>query len=201
MIPRITSIIPKQNFELVREQVGAILFIELENQKSLQGFSYPINVYSEYSGGMGIEDEVNINVSLSSSNFGGKTQKDSQGNTVFNIDIFSNAKETQNKTGSELSAIKIQKFLGMIRFILSHTDYKTLGFELGFLGGTYFESYEFTDQNYFVQDAANVKMCRITFAVRIQENQTMSPTNVLEGNETNVKLDLTEKGYKYKFIN
>ncbi|QHJ82254.1 MAG: hypothetical protein [Caudoviricetes sp.] len=201
MNPRITSIIPKQNFETVREQIGAILLIELENQKTLQGFSYPINVYSEYSGGIGIEDEVNINVSLSSSNFGGKTQKDAQGNTVFNIDIFSNAKETANKTGSEISAGRIGKFLGMIRFILSHTEYKTLGFELGFIGGTYFESFEFTEQNYFPQDGANVKMCRITFSARLQENQTMSPINILEGNETNVKLELTEKGYKYKFIN
>lgn len=201
MIPKITSVIPKQNFVIVREQIGAILFLELENQKALQDFYYPINVYSEYSGGIGIEDEININVSLSSANFSSKTQKDAQGATVFNIDIFSNSKETASKTGSELSADKIQNFLGMIRFILSHTEYKTLGFELGFIGGTAIEGYEFTEQNYFAQDAANVKMCRVTFSVRIQENQTMSPVSVLQGNDTNVKLDLTDKGYKYKFTN
>ena len=196
----IENIIPRQNFEIVGEKIGEILFLELQNQKNLQNFSDPINVFSERTIGFGNEDEIYINICLSSGSYSEKTQKDQQGLTVFNIDVFSNAKESEGKSGGENSAYRLQKFIGMIRYILSHTDYKTLGLPLGFIGGTSFESFEISEPDY-KQDSSFFKMARILFSVRIWENQSMSKFSAFEGNSTSVKLDLTELGYKFNFKN
>ena len=198
---KILDAIPRQNFEIVGERIGEIIFDELNTQKDVQQFSDPINVFSERTIGFGNEEQIFINVTLSSASYSEKTQKDQQGETIFNIDIFSNGKESDNTTGSKDASLRMQKFLGMIRFILSHTEYKTLGFPLGFIGGTSFDSFEILDPDYTRQDGSFFKMCRILFSVRIWENQSMAKFSVLDGNSTNVKLQLTEQGYQYNFKN
>jgi len=83
---------------------------------------------------------------------------------------------------------------------LSSTKYKTLGFQAGFIGGTMVDSIQFLD-NFGNQEANFVSMSRIVFTARLNENQLAWEGIALLGNDTNIKLDSTNKGYKLTFNN
>lgn len=198
----IDSIIPQQNFEKVRDQIAVILLLELTKQKQLQGvlFPEPVNVFLERITPIDIQELVYVNVLLDSATYGGFTPKDSQGRTVFFIDIYTIGEAGDDISGSIDSTFRLHKFIGMVRYILSSTLYSTLGFPPGFIGGKYVESFATLDPSQ-KQDSNFSRMARIQFAVRIQENQDMWDGVPLMISNTTVKLELTNKGYKYVFEN
>src|SRR4051812_37027763 len=102
----ITNIIPKQNFEKVRDRIGLILFEELTNQKVLQESDFPesVNVFLERITPADIEEQVIVNVLFDSAQYGGINQKDSQGKTIYFIDIYTTGKEQDSQPGSEDSS-------------------------------------------------------------------------------------------------
>ena len=138
----IDEIISRQNFELVRDAIGSILLIELEAQKQKQGFDENINIFSERTNPIQNDELLTINLSLESGDFSNKTQKDSQGKTFFNIDIYSKGAASSIESGSLNSSLKLHKYIGLVRYILQHTEYKTLGLPSGFIGGTNFENFK-----------------------------------------------------------
>lgn len=196
----ITNIIPKSNFELVREKIGVILLEELTNQKVLQEDDFPedVNVYSERITPIDNAEQIIVNVLLDSANYGNFTEKDSQGRTIFYIDLYTTGQASDDKSGSLDSSERLQRFLRMCRYILASTLYNTLGFDPGFIGGTYVENFQILDPAQ-KEDSAFTRFARIQFAVRIQENQDMWEGVLITGADTQVKLQLTDKGYKYIF--
>ena len=192
----IKNIIPKQNFEHVNERIGEILKLELENQKELQGFSDPVNVYNERLDAFNQSEVLMINTMFDGSNSNDNSQKSSQGNVNYFIDIYSTGKETPTKDGGKDSAARLHKFLGMCRFILSDSQYRTLGFEPGTIGGVYVESIQIA--NLENVSAAFETMGRITVSVKLREDQPLVTGALMASALTGVKLDLTDKGYKYE---
>ncbi|WP_300440690.1 hypothetical protein [Christiangramia sp.] len=194
----IENIIPEQNFEKVGQQIGAILQLELSNQKTLQNFTEPVDVYLERMDPPNDHEKIFVNVLYSGTNNNEDNQKRSQGNVNYYVDVYSTGKSSENRSGDLDSNVRCNKFLGMIRYILSYTGYKTLGFAPGFIGNVSVESIEKgspenVDTNY-------TTMGRITLSVRMIEDQELETGPVLSEALTGVKLDLTEKGYQYKTI-
>lgn len=196
----INTSIPTQGFEIVRDTIGAVLKIELEKQKTLKGFDYPINVYTERSAPFDQTEEVMIMVSLDSANYTNTNEMSTHGLTSFNVDIYASAKQTPLMQGGYASSKKRDFFLGMVRYILQDHHYKTLGLPLGTIMGTYVEGFEIFEVSNN-QDANFVKMSRLSFSVRINENQSLWEGIDISTIFTGVKLDLTEKGYQYETIN
>ena len=196
----IDEIISRQNFELVRDAIGSILLIELEAQKQKQDFDENINIFSERTNPIQNDELLTINLSLESGDFSNKTQKDSEGKTIYNIDIYTIGKSSPSGSGSNDSAFRLHKFIGMIRYILSHTAYRTLGLTPGFIGGSQIESFFIMDAD-LKQDSNYLKMARITFSVRINENQSMENGVLIDESLAVVKLDETDLGFVYKFKN
>ena len=143
---------------------------------------------------------LTINLSLESGDFSNKTQKDSEGKTIYNIDIYTIGKSSPSGSGSNDSAFRLHKFIGMIRYILSHTSYRTLGLTPGFIGGSQIESFFIMDAD-LKQDSNYLKMARMTFSVRINENQSMENGVLIDESLAVVKLDETDLGFVYKFKN
>lgn len=83
----------------------------------------------------------------------------------------------------------------MCRYILSDTRYKTLGFDYGLIAGTQVERFSTLDPQ--KEDSSFTAFARLQFAVRIMENQSLWDGVTILGNDTNVKLEETDKGYKY----
>jgi hypothetical protein len=198
--PLITSAIPEQGFEKVRDAIGIILLTELTNQKALQAFTEDINIYRERIIPMQSDDNLYFNVLTDSATYGNYTQRDAQGRTIYFIDIYTTGKGANVLAGSLDAGVRLGKFIGLVQFILGSNQYKTLGLPLGLIGGTYIESFT-TDAPTPFETANYDRFARISFAVRIQENYGLWNGVNLIGNDSTVKVEPTEKGYQYTFTN
>jgi hypothetical protein len=191
----ITGAIPKQGFEICRDAIGAILITELTSQKAIQGsaFPEPINVLSESLIPSDSRDIVTINVQLASSGYSQMTQIDAQGKTIYLVDIYTSG------VNSGDSAFRRDKFLGMIGYIFRSAYYRMLGLPAGLIGGTYVESFIIGETK--KEDSAFTSFAQMQISVRIQEEAQGWPGVALAQNNSGITLALTDKGYKYQFIN
>lgn len=192
----INNIIPEQNFEKVRDIIGIILKDELENQKVLQPtrFTEDINVFTARTTPFQQSEILMINISCDNANYTSRTQANNQGGVNYNIDIFSSAKETSINGGLNSARIR-DKYNGAVRYILSSTKYNTLSLPLGIIMGTTINGFE----NFEVPNSLDTsfnQMCRITFNVRMTEDQALWEGVSVNGLNTTVKIDLTDNGYQ-----
>ena len=193
---RIAEIIPQQGFEIVRDAIGAVLALELKNQKKLQGLSEPFNVFNARSTPFHQSEILMVNVLLDSANYSNAHAVGVHGTTSFFIDIYSSAKEDVKNLGDLNSTVRRDKYLGMVRYILQHHKYNMLGLPVGCIMNTTVESFEnFEPSN--AQDASFVKMSRLVFTTRINEQQSLWDGVEINSIFTNVKLELTDRGYQY----
>lgn len=197
---KITEIIAEQSFEILTKEVGAILLLELENQLSLEECNSGIDlgVFIERIEPIDKSEDVVVNVSLNSVNYDNHNEYDSQGSNIFNIDVYAFGAASVDENASDNVRLKLQKITGWIRYILASTKYKTLGFVPGLVGGTYVQSINF-DDTFGKEDGAMTRMSRLVFSVRAIEFQNADDSKVFNRNDTSIKLDLTEKGYKLIF--
>lgn len=194
----ITEIIPLQNFEIIKDRLGVILFEELINQLRLQCKDVDLNVFIERQEPYGNAEDVVVNISQNNIAYASIDEKTSQGNISFNIDVYASGNATIDFDGNTITRKKLDMILGWVRYILSSTKYQTLDFPKGFIGGTYVDSIQF-DDNYGTQDGAFVRMARLQFSVRANENQQMWNGLSFTGDDTVIKLDDGTKGYKLIF--
>jgi len=196
----ITEIIPQQGFEIVLNKLGAILFEEITNQVTIQSFTDEVEVYVERMYPYDKSEDVLINVSLNSIDFQGQTQGGTQGNVTYYVDVYCRGEETNASTGSEASKMKINRYLGIIRYILCSTKYKQLGFTSPLVGRVSVNNLQ-QDPNSGRMDAAYLKFGRITVNVAVNEAQDLWDGIPLMGNDTMVNLENTNKGFKLTFNN
>lgn len=196
----INNIIPSQGFEIVRDAIGAILKLELDKQKSLQNLPDKNNVFIGRSTPFAHSEKLMINVSTDSASYSDKNQFTSNGSTKYHIDIYVKAIEKGDNDGGKISTNLRDKYLGMIRYILENHHYVRLGLPNGLVMGTTVEGFDnYEPQNN--QDASFVKMSRLSFSVRINESQSVWSGVNISSIFTDVKLALTELGYKYEKLN
>ena len=200
MSAKITEIIAEQSFEILTKEVGAILLLELDNQLNLEACSSGIDlgVFIERIEPVDKSEDVVVNVSLNNVNYDNHNEFTSQGTHTFNIDVYAFGEASTDETANDNVRIKLQKITGWIRYILQSTKYKTLGFAPGFIGGTYVQSINF-DDSFGKEDGAMTRMSRLVFSVRASEFQDSDELLAFTGNDTTIKLDLTDKGYKLIF--
>lgn len=191
----LTQVIQKQGFEIVRDQIAIVLKTELEQQKTLQELTDEINVYSERITPIGDDEKLLINILLDSAIYSQKTQTGQEGRTLYFIDLYTNGYAT-NVTGTSDSSPRLHKYMGIVRYILSATAYKTLNLPLGLIAGTQLESFNTLDPN-LKEDGGFTRFARLQFSVRIYEQQEMWQGVELFGADATVKLAHTERGYKY----
>lgn len=194
----ITNSIPEQNFELLTKQLGAILFLEVSNQNSLLTSGYDIGTFIERQSKIDQSEEIVINVSFNSAQNSNHNELNYQSDGTFNIDVYSNGIESEDVRGDEDTRLKHHKVIGWIRYILSSTVYKALGLPYGVVMSTTVQSINF-DDNYGNEDGNFIRMCRIVFSVRFIEDCEFEEGITLLGNDTTIRLDLTDRGYKFNF--
>lgn len=195
MNPLITGAIPKQGFEICRDQIAMIILTELTSQKTIQGSDFPedINVLAESLTPFDSRDLIAMNVQLASSGYSQITQVDAQGRTIYLVDFYTSG------TSSEDSAFRRDKFVGMVGFIFRSSYYRLLGLAPGLIGGTYVESFTIGETK--KEDSSFTSFAQMQIAVRIQEEAQGWPGVLLEQNNSGITLGLTAKGYKYEFTN
>ncbi|WP_147296690.1 hypothetical protein [Flagellimonas nanhaiensis] len=199
-MPIITEEIPKQGFEIVGEQIGAILTMELAYQRTLKSLSDNFESFYERKTPYDKSEGVMVSVLYDNTNYDNRTQSNSNGPSTFHIDVYGSSPSKPNERGDGLAAALVKQYLGMIRYILSSTKYKSLLLPPNTIGGTYVDSIQMydTENN---QDAKNIRMGRIAFVVKLYETQALWEATVLTGNVTGVKLEDADSGYKYELTN
>ena len=196
----ITEKIGKQGFELISEQLGAILLLELSNQKTIQCKPFNLDVYNERQNPIASSEDVVVNVSLNNIAISSHTEREFDSVLNFFVDIYVNGDESIDLSGDAETSQKLNLLIGWARYILSSTRYKTLAFDYGMIMGTYVRNIQF-DDNFGEQNGTFSRMARISFEVRAVEGQDMENGILLGQNNSIIKLEETELGYKYNFVN
>jgi hypothetical protein len=215
MVSSIDIAIAQANFEIVRDQIGAIIKVELDKQAALWGTQpqagppavpgIPNNdltaeVFIERLTPVDRSEGNVINVVVNSMDLDNQNQFTQRNSVVFAIDVFTNALETEAVDGCYLSGAKLHRLIGLIRSILQSPIYVKLGFQSGIVESrsVYKVLFSEKDDNH---DTINSRMARIFLKVAIHE-KTTGITPIEAGSySTIVKLELTEKGYKFNYVN
>lgn len=197
---QLNQVIQRQGFEVIKEQVGAILKNELENQKALQNFDLPINVFLDRVVPYDDSEQLMFNVGLRSYSKSNKSQYGAHVEAEFSIDVYTSSKQKSTGRADEISSNIRDRYIGLCDAILSSTKYYQLLFEAPRIMNTMVngvQTYEASNN----QDFKFVSMSRLTFQVKY--NEDYETWNGLDFKQmiTNVKIDLTEKGYKFELIN
>lgn len=190
--------IPFDNFHLIRDSICAILLCELENQLDLQGCGESIGVWSERSNTFNQSEELMINVSFDSSNYSNHTEMTTNSENVFFIDVVASAKENSENNGGFNSSKLRDKYVSMIRFILSHHRYRKLSLPAPIVLSSWVGNVETFDPK-TNSDTSFVKMSRIYFNVKSTECSSFDEGVCFDSIFSEVKLCDTDLGYKYEF--
>lgn len=202
MSAKINYAIPESNAELVRNAVGAILKLELDNQYA--------NHYNDESfvEAFGIErtnpvdliEMSYINVSLDTSSF---LDKIYGGAVTAEVKILITgmvrSKSGQEFRGDEKSRRKCIRLLNMCRFILDDPQYKTVDFAPGFVNTVGCQSIEMIDPEKY--DSTLMSIGQLTFSAVLTENNRLLDGVPLMQSITNVRIEDTEYGLLYAYIN
>lgn len=193
----INSIIPTQNFELIRDAVMAILYTEITNQETLTGNSYVTEYYSERFVAPDETEFPLLNIQFAGGDYDNKDQSLVDGSYVFYIACYQSAKSTDAEEGDLAATKKLHRVLGLCRAILMNGVYKNLGFEQkGIIKTTLVSQIRIPKNDEFV-DAMNSIMGYIEFRVKAIETVALIDPIPLASSITQVKLYLTDKGYRY----
>ena len=194
---KITTEIPFQGFELIREKIGEILADEILAQ-------FAIHADPERNATVFIERIIPIdktetpvvNILYSRSNYDGNTPVNSNGKNSYNIDVYARAKTKIAKSGDTQAMSNLTRILGIVRAILESSHYLTLGFVPPFVMHTEVTSIEIQDPK-DNQDGANIMMGRLMFVVDAVEDTEKIQPREAEGYDTQVKLEETDKGFAF----
>src|SRR3990167_773665 len=186
-------LIPPQNFELIRDRIGEILFVELQNQIAL-GETLNPTIYVERSSAFDHTELPTINIVVASGNYDNETVKQSDGTYTYIIYVYTGAKGNSLSNGDKKASLKLQRLIGMCRAILKNPQYRLLGYAAPFISRTTVSGFEIGDPQ-SVNDTENVMKGRITFVVKVAETVELITPNNIDGWFTNVMLEETNEGY------
>ncbi|MBX2906159.1 MAG: hypothetical protein KF744_08985 [Taibaiella sp.] len=139
---QITAVIPEQRFELCRDRIAEVLYVELNNQYQLRVAAWPTDPtkwHPEWRpAAVEVErfmppDESEFPVVVVSCAKGSISNKDYGGERVgtyqYYVDVYTGAASQQGSEGDTLAALSLERLLAMISAILDNPLYATLGFE------------------------------------------------------------------------
>lgn len=197
-MPLITTAIPEQNFELVRDQIGLILKLELDNQITLNG-EYDltgVGYWIERSIPFSKEELPAINVRLAPSEYTGHNVQQQNGAYNYHIEVYTNAATEGDDSGDTLAAIRAQRLLGLCRAILMNNAYLLLGYTPGssIIRRTVGKIEIALPQA--EGDGLHTVYGRLNLLVEMPETSPLKVGVPFEQNTTKIKINQTNKGFQ-----
>lgn len=193
----ITSIIPAQRFETIRDKIAEILALELLNQQTLivadEGEFVAPTVWTDRYVTFDKTELPALVVSLGTGEYSNQNPISAEGVYSYFIDVYANAESEEDVDGYKLSNAKMARIMGMVRYILSSPFYQVLGLARGYILNRTIQSLGvFTAKD--VQDALSDAVGRMVLTVRAVETQDGQPTITLEGMDTIFMIEETDRG-------
>ena len=194
------AIIPA-NFEFVRDQIGSLLKVELDNQAAFWGDEdLTSQVFIERFTPIDRAEGNCIEVGIMKMGFDNQTPISQRNGVDYAIDVFVNALEKGDDDGCYLSGAKLHRLAGLIRSIIQNPIYDKLGFAPGLIERRSIQNIQFA-QKEDNHDTLNSRMARITLHVDMHEESSGIVPKQLISYLTVVKLAMTEKGYEFIYSN
>jgi hypothetical protein len=190
-----SGIIPQQQYELIRDRIGVILFSEFANQYNLSGGTTPNpKFYCERIIQFDHTEAPAVNVTLQRGDYTNRDRHQVDGTYMFTIDVYTAAHATSNQRGDYRGAVEMHRILGMIRAIFESPEYRELQFQRPSICHTEIKAIsvpEPPNNNESVFEANG----RIEFEVRVPETLELQEGLPLMLSNTTVRLYNTDEGY------
>lgn len=201
----ITELIPDQPFQIIQNRIAEILIEEITAQHQIQSLESSFAFFVERISPYDVSEDVVITIACREQDNMEYTQRTSQGDNMYFIDIFCGGIESDDRSMSEDVRLKLFKYVGIVKYILNSGKYPTLGFPKGLIGNKHVKKVTFdTDYsnwgNHSNYDASGIRFCRIIYMVRALEETQLWQGIPLQGNDSVVYTG-TEKGTQLKFNN
>jgi len=193
--------IPVQNYELYRDKLAIILQDELDNQYALTGNElFNLKVFCERFVDFDNTELPALNVYFRDARNLEKNHRSTKYEYSYIIQTNVSNRTSVNERGDVLSSLKLQKLTGVIRYILEHEAYKTLGLTLSIsnIFNTKINTLQIIKPT--VRDSVNVSGSVIEYIIQANEDEGYTDAIVGEIYTTQIKLEETDKGY-YFIIN
>lgn len=191
----ITGIIPKQNFELIRDKIGAIIALEFAAQVRMNPELQPTTYWSERYIPFDTTDVPAINIVFPEGQFDRQDFKTVEGNYTYHIECWNKAKSTAVSQADKLSTVGLVRMLGICRAILENPQYIKLG--LSTVGRVTVTGLGVGQSD--AMDSTSATFGRLTVQVRTSESTQLLEGELFEGSDSVVTLELTDNGYQYTF--
>jgi len=198
----ITTVIPTQAYEAIRDRIASILAVELAEQVALRGLTIDIPVFTERYAKVDAVETPCIIVSLARGDYQNQDPTVAQGDYVFNIDAYASAKNTLDSSGQLIargdtaSVIFLEGLLGICRAIIQDANYYRLDFPPSFIARRQIQSIE-TATPATAQDVNDVVMGRLQLGVTAAEQNGMQYADLIGDWQTVVNIDQTNAGYVF----
>ena len=208
--PKISTLIPRQKYDIVRDRIGEILAAELANQTLIQtdpGLKSILEItkiYRERYHPFNESEMLAASLFFFDGSYSMSVPTYSRGEYTFYIDIFGRAATTSSNDGEYISSSNILFIGGLFRYIIESPQWINLGFEKGNPEGVVIEkapkvisfkrSEEFNNR-----DAGNIMMYRLVFEVSTGETTVADQGLPLAGTDTDVTINETNLGYVYTY--
>lgn len=189
------TLIPVQNFELVRDRLALVLQAELENQQYLGADIIVPTIYIERGVPFNDTELPAINVQYSGGAYGNKDVTQVQGTYTYYIDIMAQNSTAGTERGDMLAMIAVQRLAGLVRAILDNPLYITLGFSRPSLGHVEASSMQIAERG--DTDAKNNAMARVIYIAQVAEGNVLITAPEFAAANSAIKIDISEAGFLY----
>ena len=207
----LTGKIAPQQFETLRDQIAAIITLELAAQYALYSAAELVAdpkqkvlnapVYIERMVPVTIDEKEVVNVQFAFGDFEGSSQvtTSDQSDAVhtFFIDCYSKGEANSADSASKDSRLRLQRLVGAVRAILMSPHYIRLGFDPPSIKRRKITRLEMAEPKNEA-DAQAATIGRIIFEVEVPEVVELLVPGALTKSLTQVKLLETELGHKYE---
>jgi len=207
----LTGKIAPQQFETLRDQIAAIITLELAAQYALYSPAELVAdpkqkvlnapVYIERMVPVTIDEKEVVNVQFAFGDFEGSSQvtTSDQSDAVhtFFIDCYSKGEANSADSASKDSRLRLQRLVGAVRAILMSPHYIRLGFDPPSIKRRKITRLEMAEPKNEA-DAQAATIGRIIFDVEVPEVVELITPGALTKSLTQVKLVDTDFGFKYE---
>lgn len=192
--------IPQSTLELLMQKIFVIIADEIEYQVT-NGYIEPIKIFVEKQSASDDSECPLINISLAGAK---PTEIGAYGTEqveyMFCIEIVTVGSKTTTGSASYNSAIKNQRLYSVIRYILNHPSYKTLGTNkistMGIKKLDIVDIDTMDTRNTARENIAKMRMSRLYFSVTaIEENEMPQGTTIINQIDLRFKDTTSETGY------
>lgn len=194
--------IPSQNYELIRDRIGAILATEIAYQASLDTtLEVPSKIDIERFIPYNADTEFPaINVNFWKGEYGNTDVRKTEGTYYFNIDCYADSPNVGTVRGDKLATAKLQRIMGLVRAILKNPAYITLGFVADVIGQVEIQGIYVANKS-IVPDALNETVGRVILKIRALETVNLiNNQNFAQEVTASLKIGTSNKGYFYDLV-